>query len=123
MIPSSVDVISYLTADSSTYSIEKVNSISSPYDDKCPFVFNNLLVFVSNRGSGFGGYDLWYSRYNNKKWSEPVNFGEKINTEYDEYRPVAFEALGFKLMIFSSNRPGGKGGFDLYCAKIENTIN
>ena len=97
--------------------IEKISSISSNYDDKCPHIIaNNILVFTSNRTGGFGGYDIYYSIQKDNKWSEPINAGARINTKYDEYRPisVAENAFNFPLIIFSSNRPGGKGGFDLY---------
>jgi hypothetical protein len=98
--------------------------INSDYDDKCPFVNGNLLVFSSNRPGGFGGFDLYYSIYQNGKWSEPVNFGADINSEYDEYRPITHYQHGFdnNLMIFSSNRPGGLGGFDLYYIGISKDI-
>ena len=93
-----------------------ITEVNSTAEDKCPFVNTRLMVFTSNREGGFGGYDLYYSWYENGKWSAPVNFGEDINTEYDEFRPVTIEVTGFinDLMIFSSNRPGGKGGYDLY---------
>jgi hypothetical protein len=94
--------------------------LSGPGDDKCPYIKGNLMVFASNDNSGFGGYDLWFSVYKNGKWCSPVNFGSRINTKYDEYRPVVeyFPDSDNDLMIFSSNRPGGKGGFDLYYAGI-----
>jgi len=97
-----------------------VCSISSDSDDKCPYIDGNLLVFASNRNGGLGGFDLWYSLFENDKWSEPVNFGPDINTEYDEYRPAIeyFEDSKNDLMIFSSNRPGGSGGYDLYYTGI-----
>ena len=84
----------------------------------------NLMVFVSNNSSGFGGYDLWYSMFENGIWNEPQNFGSEINTEFDEYRPVIeyFPESNNDLMIFSSNRPGGKGGFDLYYTGIKKMI-
>lgn len=97
--------------------IEKSTVLSSLYNDKCPYVQDNILVFTSDRPGGFGGYDLWYSRYENNAWSAPTNFGDKVNSEYDEFRPVLFENLGHKLMIFSSDRPEGKGGFDLYMVR------
>jgi hypothetical protein len=96
--------------------IENMETLSSEYDDKCPFVHENIMVFTSNRLSGYGGYDLYYSIRTNNGWSEPVNFGENINSEFDEYRPIIIP-VGVStnnLMIFSSNRPGGLGGFDLY---------
>jgi hypothetical protein len=76
------------------------------------------MVFASNRDGGYGGYDLWYASYDGSEWSEPVNFGPDINTEHDEFRPIIMSTDANKylndLLIFSSNRPGGKGGYDLY---------
>ncbi|MGD0341082.1 MAG: hypothetical protein ABSA76_05175 [Bacteroidales bacterium] len=94
----------------------KVDSINSTSDDKCPYVYKNLLVFASNRPGGMGGYDLYYSVFKNGKWNSPVNFGPGINTQYNEYRPVIGYDNSFYnvFMIFSSDRPGGKGGYDLY---------
>jgi hypothetical protein len=104
--------------------ISKESVLSGNQNDKCPSVNKNLLVFTSDREGGYGGYDLYYSLYADGEWSEPVNFGEKINSEYDEYRPIAFYTSFMKedLMIFSSNRPGGKGGYDLYCVNIGDLI-
>jgi hypothetical protein len=100
-----------------TYSAPfKVDSINSPLDDKCPFIFRKIMVFASNRPGGIGGYDLYYSIFRKGKWSSPVNFGPDINTTSDEYRPVIgyHEDFTNNFMIFSSNRSGGKGGYDLY---------
>ena len=96
--------------------------LSSGYDDKCPYIHGNLMVFTSDRPGGFGGFDLWYSVFDGSDWSFPVNFGDKINTEYDEYRPIVKEFpydFTNDFMIFSSNRPGGAGGFDLYYVGVE----
>ena len=103
--------------DGNISKIEKNTILSSAWNDKCPFIKENFIIFSSNREGGFGGYDLWYSEYTGNSWSIPVNMGDKINTEYDEYRPVLFNVLGFDMVIFSSNRPGGKGGYDLYIAR------
>ena len=110
--------------------IEKVEALSTGSDDKCPYIRGDVMVFASDRAGGFGGFDLWYSKYVNTQWSAPINFGDKINTEYDEYRPVIaemdqeFYLNNFlnNLMIFSSNRPGGKGGFDLYYVGISKSL-
>jgi len=100
----------------------KVTVLNSDSDDKCPFIFRKLMVFASNRPGGFGGYDLYYSKFSNGNWGAPVNFGPEINTSSDEYRPVmgGDEEFTNTFMLFSSNRPGGKGGFDLYFTGIEN---
>jgi len=98
--------------------------LSSSNDDKCPYIKGNLMVFASNNISGYGGYDLWYSTFENGAWGSPQNFGSEINTEYDEYRPAIeyFTESNNDLMIFSSNRPEGKGGFDLYYTGISKMI-
>jgi len=117
--PAEQDLTSWFNSDYSTAS--KVDSINSTYEDKCPFIYRKIMVFTSNRPGGLGGYDLYYSLFKNGKWNSPVNLGPRINTASDEYRPV----IGFNpdftnnYLMFSSNRPGGKGGFDLYFTGID----
>jgi hypothetical protein len=107
--------------DSDYSSSEKVDSINSDYDDKCPMVYNKYMVFTSNRPGGYGGYDLYYSNFRDGKWGSPVNFGPKINTSSDEYRPLIGYFTDYEniYMIFSSNRPGGLGGYDLYFTGLD----
>ena len=102
-----------------------VDVINSSADDKCPYINGDVMVFTSDREGGYGGFDLYYSEYIDNNWSEPVNFGESINSEYDEYRPITIYTYNYinDLMFFSSNRPGGKGGFDLYYVGIPKMIN
>ena len=109
--------IELLLSDNSSYEILMDSVLSGSSDDKCPFIFQNKMVFASNREGGFGGYDLYYSNFENGEWSQPINFGEKINTEFDEYRPILINegvSQTQTMMVFSSNRTGGLGGFDLY---------
>jgi len=98
-----------------------IDVLNSEGADKCPFIDENILVFTSDRPGGFGGYDLYYSKRINNTWSNPVNFGEKINSSSDEYRPILRRQNEFSndFLLFSSDRPGGKGGFDLYYAGVQ----
>lgn len=102
----------------------KNSILSTSGDDKCAYIKGNLLVFASNSNLGYGGYDLWYSEFIDGQWTAPQNFGSDINTKYDEYRPAIayFRDSNNDLMIFSSNRPGGNGGFDLYYTGIKKMI-
>jgi len=106
------------------HAITKETALSGSSNDKCPFVNRNLLVFASDREGGYGGFDLWYSTLIDGEWSAPVNFGEKINSEYNEYRPITIWPWFIKeeMMIFSSDRPGGHGGYDLYFVKTDDLI-
>lgn len=115
--------IELMLSDKSNHEVFRDSSLSGSADDNCPFIFENKMVFASNRDGGFGGYDLYYSIFENEEWGEPINFGEKINTEFDEFRPILINegvSLTQTMMVFSSNKAGGLGGFDLYYVGIEN---
>lgn len=98
----------------------KVDSINSSGDDKCPFVYKKIMVFASNRPGGLGGYDLYYSLFKNGKWNSPVNFGPDVNTSDNELSPAIGTDKTFLnvYMVFSSDRPGVKGGYNLYLKGI-----
>lgn len=119
-IPDSLSFYQFLESD---YDYEKQSTevLNSEFDDRCPFVNGNFMVFTSNRPGGYGGYDLYYSFYENGQWREPINFGPQVNSEADEFRPVPMQSWDFAndCMIFSSNRDGGQGGFDLYYVGID----
>ena len=119
-IPDTLGFVEFLKSDNQ-YEKVKISQLCSSSNDRCPFVNGQYMVFASNRPGGYGGYDLYYSHRLCDGWSEPVNFGESINSEYDEFRPVVVNVFNFKndLMIFSSNRPEGKGGYDLYYVGID----
>ena len=123
-LPANEDFINMLGSDT-VLSPKLITELSSQYNDKCPFVNDHIIVFASNRPGGYGGYDLYYSKFVNGEWLEPINFGAEINSSYDEFRPVTIQVIDFDndLMIFSSNRPGGKGGFDLYYVGLPTKIN
>jgi hypothetical protein len=95
-----------------------MSTLSSEGEQKCPFVTGRMMVFASDRTCGYGGLELYYSTFSEGGWSAPVNFSDKINTRYDEYRSIVilpWESTNH-FMLFSSNRPGGSGIYDLYFA-------
>lgn len=112
--PADTDISTWFNGSYSASS--KVDSINSTSDDKSPLVYRKVMVFASNRLGGMGGFDLYYSVFKNGKWSSAVNFGPFVNTSFDEFRPVIGTHSDFTnhFLIFSSNRSGGKGGYDLY---------
>ena len=98
--------------------IRLVPELAGDGDDTAPYVFwrdGLYMVFASKRPGGQGGFDLWCSHYGKDGWETPRNLGSKVNSPQDEFRPSVTDQ---DLLIFSSNRPGGKGGFDLYYAKF-----
>lgn len=73
-----------------------------------------ILYFVSDRPGGLGGTDIWYTLIRGGKSTECVNLGPMINSTSDEYTPFYDQRNG--VLYFSSNREGGLGGHDIYCA-------
>lgn len=73
-----------------------------------------ILYFVSDREGGMGGMDIWYTLVKNGVAGECVNLGPQVNSPADEITPYYDQPNG--VLYFSSNRMGGKGGYDIYCA-------
>jgi outer membrane protein OmpA-like peptidoglycan-associated protein len=76
------------------------------------------LIFAGNfSGQGYGDFDLYISYNTPKGWSEPINLGPNINTEYWETAPSLSPDKND--LYFCSNRPGGFGGSDLYVSHMQ----
>lgn len=71
---------------------------------------DTLLLYIKNK--------LWYSTYENDKWSEPEKFGKEINMS--KYQRHACFTPDGKTLYFSSDNKDGKGGLDIYMSKLEN---
>lgn len=78
----------------------------------------NLMVFTGcNYPEGTGSCDLYYALSNNGTWGERMHFETPINTEYWESAPCL--SADKKTLYFSSNRPGGFGGMDIYKSNLK----
>ncbi len=95
---------------------ELVEELSSPYQDQRPVVrFDGLEMFLfSDRPGTLGDYDLWSSsrRSVSDPWTTPVNLGAQVNSDSPDQQ--GWLASDRRTLYFSSSRPGGIGGLDLY---------
>lgn len=81
---------------------------------------NRDLYYVSNREGGYGGLDIWVSRFYDGLWQQPRNLGPEINTAGDETSP--FIHIDNRTLYFSSTGHPGMGGADLYyCRRVNDT--
>ncbi|HEY7171200.1 MAG TPA: hypothetical protein VH417_10165 [Vicinamibacterales bacterium] len=78
------------------------------------------LYFTSARPGGYGGFDIYVSQRASvaAPWDGPQNLGPTINSPYDE--GAVNLTIDGHTMFFSSNRPGGFGGGDLYASHRHN---
>ncbi|EMN24152.1 OmpA family protein [Leptospira kirschneri str. 200803703] len=77
-----------------------------------PFLFNNRLYFTRYPFGQVSEADIFVSVYKNNTWEKAMSLPNPINTVYSEI--AATISKDGKTIYFSSNRPGGFGGYDLY---------
>lgn len=78
-----------------------------------PFVSDNILYFSSDGHYGLGGLDVFESTMKEGSvFTEPVNLGEPVNTNLDDFGFIINESDGYGYL--SSNRKKGKGDDDIY---------
>jgi Tol biopolymer transport system component len=95
---------------------------SSPeYPELEPFVTSDgaWLYFISKRpmpnGTEPAKFNLWRVPAAGEDWGSPEILPEPLNTEHDEFYPSLTEAGD---LYFTSDRPGGLGGEDIWWAEF-----
>lgn len=68
------------------------------------------MYFISDMPGGYGGTDIYVSRYTGEEWGEPQNLGSEVNTEAKEMFPFLHNE---DILYFASNGHGGLGGLDI----------
>ena len=74
---------------------------------------DTLLVYGSLGKKGQRGWDLYAIALRGGEYGDPVLLGDSVNTEFNE-RDAFLSRDG--ILYFSSDRPGGLGGYDIYAA-------
>ncbi|MCP9769663.1 flagellar motor protein MotB [Lacihabitans sp. LS3-19] len=75
-----------------------------------------LLFFASDMPGGFGGTDIYVTRYDGTNWSAPVNLGNTINTKGNEMFPYVDEKGN---LYFSSDGLPGLGELDIFFTQLD----
>lgn len=90
-------------------------SISAGYNEGTQTLRQDgrFMIFTGcNYPDTRGGCDLYYSMRSTDSWQAPTNLDYPVNTRYWESTPSL--SPDSRMLIFSSNRPGGIGGMDLW---------
>jgi outer membrane protein OmpA-like peptidoglycan-associated protein/tetratricopeptide (TPR) repeat protein len=91
---------------------KNIQEINTDKHDACIALSSDgkqLFIYKDSKGG-----DIYVSRFDALKniWSKPQSLGDNVNTKYQE-PSVSMTANG-NTIYFSSNRPGGLGGLDIY---------
>lgn len=87
--------------------------VNTPHNEVYPFIATDGTLYFSSDGlDGLGGYDIYKTAFDGKKWKRPENLATPINSNFDDFAFVIDSAnqKGF----FTSNRSGGKGSDDVF---------
>jgi len=90
-------------------------SVNLSPDGQTLIVFKNDINSTTPEGDG----NIYYSTFDGKDWSPLKDFGSNVNTPY--WEDHACLSTDGNVLFFSSERPGGYGGKDIYrCIKLPN---
>lgn len=92
-----------------------INSINTDRDDACiALTIDGQGLFLYRHDKETGG-DIYYSHLDGKEWGEPKALEGEVNTKYWE-GSITISSDG-QIIYFSSDRPDGFGGRDIYKAE------
>jgi outer membrane protein OmpA-like peptidoglycan-associated protein len=89
------------------------NEVNTPHNETYPFAASDGTLYFSSDGlDGLGGYDVYRTYFDGKKWRRPENLGSPINSNFDDFALVidSFNRTGF----VTSNRKEGRGSDDVF---------
>ncbi len=94
-------------------SVDELASIDEPDLANLTFNYKRSEAFYS--GCKNRQCNIYRVYHGDGLWSEPELFDEKVNMEgYTQTQPFAVKINGYNYLFFASNRPGGKGGMDIW---------
>jgi len=80
-----------------------------------------LFLTVCNKEDGVGSCDLYFSERHGGKWGTPTNLKEPLNSKKWDAQP-SMSSDG-KTLYFTSSRPRGKGGMDIWMSEMDSLGN
>jgi hypothetical protein len=112
--------VSYFTDNTWQKSVNAGTPLNTRQNEGAQTLSSNgryMYFTACDRPGGMGSCDIYFSYFNDGRWSEPNNLRSPVNTSHWESQP-SISADG-KTLYFSSNRPGGTGGKDLWFAIMD----
>lgn len=92
------------------------STINTPAHDACVGLSPNAQMMFIHVINAKGKGDLYVSELKGKVWGHPKTLGPNINGEQTNESGCSITPDG-KILFFSSDRPGGQGGLDIWMSK------
>lgn len=97
-------------------------TINTPGNERSPWLDDKGNLYYASSGlPGMGGLDIFKATKSKNGWRDPQNLRAPINSGGDDYafyiekyKPVNADDTVLFAGYFTSSRPGGKGGDDIY---------
>jgi hypothetical protein len=97
-------------------------TINTKANEFFPFLDpDNNLYFSSDRPSGYGGYDIFTSKYNGESWDKPVNLLNQINSPEDDLAFIIDKTDG-KSAFYSRRKKSGKHEVQLFRVTLRKEV-
>ena len=84
----------------------------SEYEDFFPVLTASGNLYFNSQRGGAGGNNIYCAQYRDGKYGSAERLPEPVNSDHWEFD--AFVAQDERMIIFSSTRPQGYGGADIY---------
>ena len=95
---------------------KKIPELNSFMNDVCAGLsMDGSAMIIHRPDNERGDGDYYFTELKGTKWGVPILMNRDINSFYGERN--ACLSSNANIMYFSSNRPGGYGGYDLYVVK------
>lgn len=91
-------------------------TINTPSHDACVGISPNAQMMFVHVVNSKGKGDLFVSELKGKVWSHPKSLGPNINGAETNESGCSITPDG-KILFFSSDKPGGEGGLDIWMSK------
>ncbi|MBA3664220.1 MAG: OmpA family protein [Bacteroidetes bacterium] len=108
-----MDIYTSVKGEDGEWSPPQLMGFNTLYNEDTPYMGDNSTLFFSSNGlPGYGGFDIYRTRYEDGKWSTPENLGQPLNSPGDDiYFALKPESPdGY----YASSRAGGQGDMDIY---------
>jgi outer membrane protein OmpA-like peptidoglycan-associated protein/tetratricopeptide (TPR) repeat protein len=101
-----------LTSEGWSAPVNLGKDVNTPGNEVFPMIhLEGALYFASNGHEGIGGLDVHVTSFDSV-WQKPIALPYPVNSRYDDFGFIINNEKNSG--YFASNRPGGKGGDDIY---------